>query len=239
MSTFNHRRGLRARALSVIRHMKLRHYIQSVSTVCVALSALISSNALAQDRLSFGASVGVVESTLTGEFDFNYGSHVGVQIGGFTSYAVLPYAQVRAEIEVARSGFDSIGEQTDELGNLIGNYAFTTNLYYLSFPILAQLSSPSLGPLSIYGIAGVRPDVIAYRDLGIIRVGEETAKDRTADFFSTFSISSVIGGGVQSEVLSRRLFVEVRRGKGLTDLADGELIDRRRDTWSVALGVIL
>jgi len=184
----------------------------------MALVFLLISVSMAQ--VKFGATLGGISSNLSTDPDegVSSDSKTGFTLGAVLEYPVNDNLNIRSGASFTKKGAQFSEE---ELGLTI---EASTNLSYLTIPLLAQYKFNSSGN-TLYGIGGLDIGILMSADVELkisgtifgVTFDEDTTID-IKDSFTTTDIALNIGGGYMMEMGNAKVYGEILYSLGLLDI---------------------
>ena len=184
----------------------------------IILISTLSSSAMAQPK--FGATFGIISSNTFVDPDTGTGFDwkLGFTIGGVYVYPINDKLNLRSGLSITQKGSEF---NSDILGL---EFSSSTNLTYLTIPLLAQYKLNSSGNTP-YGLGGLDIGILMSADVETKITGElfginfdSDTSFSVKDSLTSTDIALSIGGGYMMEMGDAKIYVEVLYSLGLLDI---------------------
>ena len=189
------------------------HIISSMTLVLILISVSTA-------QVKFGATYGITSSNMSVDPDSgdSFDSKLGFTIGGVIEYPINDNLNLRSGLSITQKGSEF---NADILGLKLES---STNLLYLTIPVLAQYKLNSAGN-TLYGLGGLDIGILTSADFEAKTSGEflgisidsDTTIDIKDDLSST-DIALNIGAGYMMERGYSKIYVEILYSLGLLDI---------------------
>lgn len=185
-------------------------------------------------KVGYGAKLGIGSSNFSKE-QFRVGGKFGLQVGGFANYKVIDMLTVQLEVLYMQQGGK---EYSTMVGSPITGtqyiasqtYISRITLHNLEIPLLAKVTPPGIG-----SIFGIKWHALVGPSLGInmgatLRTTNEVVytSGRTGVYkyseplspndYETIQWGAYVGAGIETELKSFLLTIDVRYRQGLNDI---------------------
>ncbi|MCH8300290.1 MAG: PorT family protein [Candidatus Marinimicrobia bacterium] len=189
------------------------HIISSMTLVLILISVSTA-------QVKFGATYGITSSNMSVDPDSgdSFDSKLGFTIGGVIEYPINDNLNLRSGLSITQKGSEF---NADILGLKLES---STNLLYLTIPVLAQYKLNSAGNTP-YGLGGLDIGILMSADLESKITGEflGISFDSDTSFSIKDSLSSTdialnIGAGYMMERGYSKIYVEILYSLGLLDI---------------------
>lgn len=171
------------------------------------LLAATASAGLSQPIKRYGAKLGVSSATWNWETDGltvrGIDSRIGIDLGAYLEWLNTPVVSVVSELSFVQKGMkEDIPITTEQFPDGTGEFVkYNVRLDYLSFAILPK-GRLETGVVEVYGIAGVRMDVLLSNSVTAVgrepmRSQSEQAYQYLVDRFKSYQLGGTFGIGAQ------------------------------------------
>ena len=189
------------------------HIISSMTLVLILISVSTA-------QVKFGATYGITSSNMSVDPDSgdSFDSKLGFTIGGVIEYPINDNLNLRSGLSITQKGSEFNADI------LVLKLESSTNLLYLTIPVLAQYKLNSAGNTP-YGLGGLDIGILMSADLESKITGEflGISFDSDTSFSIKDSLSSTdialnIGAGYMMERGYSKIYVEILYSLGLLDI---------------------
>ena len=189
------------------------HIISSMTLVLILISVSTA-------QVKFGATYGITSSNMSVDPDSgdSFDSKLGFTIGGVIEYPINDNLNLRSGLSITQKGSEFNADI------LVLKLESSTNLLYLTIPVLAQYKLNSAGNTP-YGLGGLDIGILMSADLESKITGEflGISFDSDTSFSIKDSLSSTdialnIGAGYMMERGYYKIYVEILYSLGLLDI---------------------
>lgn len=164
---------------------------------------------------------------------------IGVNLAAFAEWINTPAFSIVTQVEYVERGFIQKIKITDEFGELLGIAEATSQLNYVSLPILLKLRLPQ-SKLAPYVIFGPRFDwLVDHVDANFeSEIAGDFPSSPFTDFFDTRSWGATMGAGLTPIKFGETaLLVEARYNLDLKDSVALETLRAKNNAVEVWLGL--
>lgn len=189
-------------------------HIISITTLVLILISVSTA------QVKFGATYGITSSNMSVDPDSgdSFDSKLGFTIGGVIEYPINDNLNLRSGLSITQKGSEFNADI------LVLKLESSTNLLYLTIPVLAQYKLNSAGNTP-YGLGGLDIGILMSADLESKITGEflGISFDSDTSFSIKDSLSSTdialnIGAGYMMERGYSKIYVEILYSLGLLDI---------------------
>ena len=189
------------------------HIISSMTLVLILISVSTA-------QVKFGATYGITSSNMSVDPDSgdSFDSKLGFTIGGVIEYPINDNLNLRSGLSITQKGSEFNADI------LVLKLESSTNLLYLTIPVLAQYKLNSAGN-TLYGLGGLDIGVLMSADFEAKTSGEflgiSIDSDTTIDIKDALSSTDIalnIGAGYMMERGYSKIYVEILYSLGLLDI---------------------
>ena len=191
-------------------------HIISITTLVLILISVSTA------QVKFGATYGITSSNMSVDpedpDDLSSDSKLGFTIGGVIEYPINDNLNLRSGLSITQKGSEF---NADILGIKLES---STNLLYLTIPVLAQYKLNSAGN-TLYGLGGLDIGLLMSADLESKITGEflwisfdSDTSFSIKDSLSSTDIALNIGAGYMMERGYSKIYVEILYSLGLLDI---------------------
>ena len=189
------------------------HIISSMTLVLILISVSTA-------QVKFGATYGITSSNMSVDPDSgdSFDSKLGFTIGGVIEYPINDNLNLRSGLSITQKGSEFNADI------LVLKLESSTNLLYLTIPVLAQYKLNSAGN-TLYGLGGLDIGILTSADFEAKTSGEifGISFDSDTSFSIKDSLSSTdialnIGAGYMMERGYSKIYVEILYSLGLLDI---------------------